>query len=544
MRNSSWARSSRFRVNSCLILAALFSSLLLLPSVSWAVCVCGGGDGIPLTYSTAAPLTMDGSVADWGTTSQAGTILNDEDNNVCDGPSGGLTDLDAPVQSTGRDIIQFAYTFDNNYLYFYTERTGSVSNTQTFLFYADVDNDGYQEDGEPVIVTEWQGNNRNLNIYIADYNPVDATNGDSTVDSAGWGDGYALPGNLKNISSAISTSSGTYGSANGLAMEYRFEWARLGLSGPTGHIIHVSSTNANKNASGLGAQIDDNLGGCGGGGGTTQYANLDFSGAYSLQGAQSSTVFGVHHLVNLGNGDDAFAFAYTIAGPHSPTVTLYLDDGDAIFDTGDSVIAGTVAVARGGSVDVIIVYGIGPVAFGVATVTTTATSQFSLTQSFTISDLVVDTVEVLVPDLLTIKSISGVADVRAFNSSNSKAIPGASVTYSIQVSNVGNGWTITDSVVITDTVPSGTEMYVGNGSASPVIWSGAGSGLTYSFGILSSPGDDISFTSDSGPSPAYTYNPSGVPDGYDSAVTGFRINPKGAFNPSSSFTLSPRIRVR
>jgi uncharacterized repeat protein (TIGR01451 family) len=539
------SRTDNVKTGLVLVTAVVFCSLLLLPSVSWAVCSCGGGDGIPLTYTTTSPITVDGNVADWGTTSQAGTILNDEDNNVCDGPSGGLTDLDAPVQSTGRDIIQFAYTYDNNYLYFYTERTGSVNNTQTFLYYADVDNDGYQEDGEPVIVAEWQGNNRNLNIYVADYNPVDATNGDSTVDSAGLGDGYALPGNLKNISSAISTSSGTFGSANGLVMEFRFEWVRLGLTGPTGHTIHVSSTNANKNANNLGAQIDDNLGGCGGGGGTTQFADLDFSGAYSLQGAQASTVYGVHHLVNLGNGDDAFAFAYTIAGPHSPAVTLYLDDGDAIFDTGDSVIpiAGTVAVASGASVDIITVYGIGSTSIGVATVTTTATSQFSLTQSVTISDFVADTIEVLVPDLLTIKSISGVADARAFNSSNSKAIPGASVTYSIQVSNVGNGWTVTDSVVITDTVPSGTEMYVGDGSASPVIWSGAGSGLAYSFVDLGDTGDDIAFTSESGPAPAYTYTPGGA-DGYDSAVTGFRITPKGAFNPSTIVMLSPRVRVR
>jgi uncharacterized repeat protein (TIGR01451 family) len=487
---------------------------------------------------------MDGNVADWGTTSQPGTILNDQDNNVCDGPSGGIPDLDAPVQSTGRDIVQFAYTYDDSFLYFYTERIGSTSNTQTFLYYADVDNDGYQEDGEPVIVVEWQGNTGQINAYIASYNPVDAVNGDSTVDSAGLGDGYALPGNLKSISSAIGTSSGTYGSSSGLAMEFRIEWTRLGFTGPVGHTIHVSSTNANKNANNLGAQIDDNLGGCGGGAGTTQYADLDFSGAYSLQGAPASTVYGLHHLVNLGNGDDSFAFAYTITGPHTPTVTLYLDDGDAIFDTGDSVIAGTVAVATGASVDIFIAYGIGPTALGIATVTTTATSEFSLTQSVTISDFVVDTVEVTAPDLVTIKSISGVADTRVFNSTNPKAIPGASVTYSIQVLNVGNGPTETDSVVITDTIPPGTEMYVGNGSASPVIWSGAGSGLTYSFISLGSTGDDIAFTSESGPAPAYTYTPTGDANGFDSAVTGFRINPKGAFNPSSSFTLEPRVRVR
>ncbi|MCJ7498731.1 hypothetical protein MUP29_00620 [bacterium] len=545
MREGFMARSFKIQASTCFILmvAALLISLLL-PSVSHAACVCGGGDGIPLTYPSP-PINIDGNVAEWGTTSQPGTVLNDEDNSVCDGISGG-TDLDTP--GNGQDIVQFSYTYDGTWIYFYTERTGSSNNKQNFLYYADVDNDGFQEDGEPVIVAEWQGNNGQVSVFIAEYNPVDAINGDPTVDSAGSGDGYSLPGNLKNISSELTTSSGIYGAgaSGGLIMELRIEWARLGFTVPTGHSVHVSSTNANKNANNLGSSIQDNLGGCGGGGGTTQYADLDFSGAYSLQGAQASSVDGLHHLVNLGNGDDSFSFAYTITGPHSPTVTLYLDDGDAIFDTGDSIIpiAGTVAVASGASVDIIIVYGIGSTSIGVATVTTTATSEFSLTQSVTISDFVVDTVEVTGPDLVTIKSISGVADARAFNSTNPKAIPGASVTYSIQVSNVGNGWTVTDSVVLSDTIPPGSEMYVGDGSASPVIWSDLGSGLTYSFVSLGDTGDDIDFTSDSGPTPTYNYTPDGGADGYDSAVTGFQINPKGAFNPSSSFTLSLRVRVR
>ena len=106
-------------------------------------------------------------------------------------------------------------------------------------------------------------------------------------------------------------------------------------------------------------------------------------------------------------------------------------------------------------------------------------------------------------------------------SANPKAIPRASVTYSIQVSNVGNGWTAIDSVVVTDTVPAGTEMYVGDDSASPVIWSGAGSGLTYSFVDLADTGDDLAFTSESGPAPAYSYTPTGDVDGYDSAMYGF-----------------------
>ncbi|MGD8354012.1 MAG: hypothetical protein PVJ01_07570, partial [Pseudomonadota bacterium] len=450
-----------------LVLALVIGIMVSSAAIVYAVCSCGGGDGIPLTYSPTAPLTMDGDVADWGTTSQAGTVLSDDDNNVCDGPSGGLTDLDAPVQSTGRDIVQFSYTYDDTWLYFYTERTGSTNNTQTFIYYADVDNDGYQEDSEPVIVAEWQGNNRTVNIFLAGYNPVDAINGDSTVDSAGMGDGYALPGNLKNISSAIASYSGRLGSANGLTMEFGIEWSSLGFSEPVGHTIHVSSTNANKNANNLGAQIDDNLGGCGGGGGTTQYANLDFSGGNSLSGLRGSTVYGVHHLLNLGNGDDSFSFAYTTSGTHSPAVSLYLDDGDAVFDTGDTVIAGSVAIASGASVDVITVYSIGTAAQGTATVITTATSEFSLTQPITVADSVTDTVLVNLPDIILLKSLLSPVDSRPFNAVNPKAIPGAVVNYEILATNTGDGPADTNSVYLRERVPPGTELYVGSGSASP-----------------------------------------------------------------------------
>jgi uncharacterized repeat protein (TIGR01451 family) len=511
--------------------------LSMFPSSVLAECACGNGDGIPTLYE---PIIIDGDVAEWGTPSQAGSVIADEDNNVCDGPSGGLTDRDAPVQSTGRDIVQYTFTYDDTWLYFYTERVGSANNTQTFLYYADVDDDGYMESAEPVIVAEWQGNNRRVNIFIADYNPVDSVNGDATVDSAGYGDGYALPGNLQNISSTIGSYSGNFGTADGLSMEFAIEWTSLGFTGPVGHTIHVSSTNASKNANNLGNQIDDNLGGCGGGGGSLQYADLEFSGAYSLQGAWASTVYGLHHLVNLGNGDDAFSFAYSVTGAHTPTVSFWLDDGDLIFDGGDMPIAATVGLASGNSTNIIIVYGIGVATFGVASVTTTATSQYNPA----VADTITDTIEVVTPDVITVKSVSGVSDARTFNSSNPKAIPGAAIQYSIQVSNLGNGWAATDSVYLTDTIPAGTEMFVGGGASSPVTWSGAGSGLSFSFGGLGDGGDDIAFTSDNGPSPAFTYTPAGDADGYDRAVKGFRVNPKGSFNPSTSFTVFPTVRIR
>ncbi len=59
-------------------------------------------------------------------------VLADPDNNVCDGPAGGLIDRDAPVQSTGRDLTHFEYTWDATSIYLFTERVGSSRAEFTF----------------------------------------------------------------------------------------------------------------------------------------------------------------------------------------------------------------------------------------------------------------------------------------------------------------------------------------------------------------------------------------------------------------------------
>jgi uncharacterized repeat protein (TIGR01451 family) len=520
------------------MLFLLLAAALLTPDQALAVCACGNGDGQPTLYE---PITIDGDVAEWGTPTQTDTVLADEDNTVCDGPSGGIIDLDAPVQSTGRDIVQFTFTYDDTWLYFYTERIGSASNTQTFLYYADTNDDGYMSSTEPVIVAEWKGANRNVDIFVARYNPVDAVNGDATVDSAGLGDGYALPGNLHSIPKNPDYS-GTWGSADGFTFEFAIEWTVLDptFTGPVGHTIHVSSTNANKGANGLGAQIDDNLGGCGGGAGSTQYADLDFSPAYTYSGYWGDTVWDLHHLVNLGNGDDSFAFAYTIVPTTwSPTVTLYLDDGDSIYDTGDSVIAGTVALASGGSVDVFTVYDIPSFSSGIATVVTTATSQYNTA----VADSVTDTVNALYPNITTMKYISAVADSTAATPPGAdKPLPGSVVTYTIEVSNGGNAPPNTDTISVRDTVPAAVSMYIGTGATSPVTFDAGTTLLSYTYSGLASTGDDIAFTSMSSGSPAYTYTPVPV-SGYDSAVTGFKVDPQGDFDGSTSFDLTYEVMI-
>lgn len=531
-------RNTGIKTGIVLLAAAGVFAILLMPAVCQAVCSCGGGDGAPLIFSPAAPITVDGNVADWGTTSQIGTVLNDEDNNVCDGPSGGITDLDSP--GNGQDIVQFSFTYDDSLLYFYTERVGSANNPQTFLYYADTNLDGYMDNTETVIVAEWRGNNRNVNIYLATYNPTYAyaATGDPMTDpSTGLGDGWSLPGNLTNITSLYS---GTYGSTNGLAMEFAIQWSVLGFTGPAGHQIHVSSTNANKNASNLGSQIDDNLGGCGGGSGSIQFADVDFSGAYTLSGYWGDTAWGVHHLVNLGNGADSFSFAYSVSGTWSPAVTLYVDDGDSIFDSSDVPIAATVGMASGSSLDVIIVYSIGNFTSGIASIVTTAASQYDNI----VADSVTDTVEVLNPNISSVKYVSSVTDTAPSTPGGAdKALPGSTIIYTISVNNSGNASPETDSVVVRDRIPPAVQMFIGTGATSPVSFDPGTTILSYTYTSLASTTDDITFTSESGPSPAYTYTP--VPDaqGYDGAVTGFRVDPNGTFGGSTGFDLVYEVRI-
>jgi len=525
------------------ILTALFL-FFVGPSSVHAACDCGNGDGQPLLTT----INIDGVFNDWA------TVLTDEDNIVCDGPNidsfdNPLADLDVPVPAKGRDMTEFAFTWDGTNLYLYTARTGSSKNTQNFIYYADIDNDGLMETGEPVIGANWKGSNRDVTVSLGTYQAV-AASGDPMVDQNGFGDGYTLPGTVPNMTQY---DQGTWGSANGLMMEIYLPWnALVGIDPGTGHSIHVSSTNVTITAPSLPGQVEDNIGGCGGGSGSTQYANLNFSGASSLQGGPLSTVYGPHHLINLGNGDDTFVFTSLVSGSHSPSIAYFLDiDSDGAYNPSvDTPIAAPVFLAPGDSLDMLVACTIGFGATGLATVVTTATSGFDPA----VADSVTDTVNAASPDIIVLKSMSVISDP-VNGGSNPKAIPQAEVLYTVQISNQGNTSTDTDSVFVTDSIPADATLFVGDLSGSagsgPVIFidGSPASGLSYTFISLSDGGDDLAFSSDSGPSPAFTYNPIPDVDGYDFSVTNIRVNPKGPFNGdtgsgSPDFQIRFKVRVR
>jgi uncharacterized repeat protein (TIGR01451 family) len=125
-----------------------------------------------------------------------------------------------------------------------------------------------------------------------------------------------------------------------------------------------------------------------------------------------------------------------------------------------------------------------------------------------------------------------------------KAIPGAVLEYQVTVSNGGRGISDMDSIVITDAVPTGTELFVGDldGAGNPVVFTdGAGAQAS---GLVFDAATDLSFSNDDGSS--YSHLPAA--GDWDSSITNLRINPRGVFAAGSSgitptFTLRYRVRV-
>lgn len=154
------------------------------------------------------------------------------------------------------------------------------------------------------------------------------------------------------------------------------------------------------------------------------------------------------------------------------------------------------------------------------------------------------------PSFTTILSHPLVSD--PYNgTTNPKAIPGAVLLYSLNVSNGSAGYPDSDSVAVVQSVPPETSLYVadlGGAGSGPVVFAQGtpSSGLSYSYTSLSSGTDNLAFSDNGGAS--FTYTP--VPDanGYDAAVTHVRVTPSGIFagsggSGSPNFTLSFRVKV-
>src|SRR5581483_3057403 len=119
----------------------------------------------------------------------------------------------------------FATTWDNTFIYAYTRRAGSRSNQTSFGYYADTNNNGRMETGEPLVVIGWQGRNRSVDVGGCTYVAVNPF-GDPLVGANGYADGYNMPGNVIDV---VNLRSGNWGSADGYSMEWAVSWAELGI---------------------------------------------------------------------------------------------------------------------------------------------------------------------------------------------------------------------------------------------------------------------------------------------------------------------------
>jgi len=134
------------------------------------------------------------------------------------------------------------------------------------------------------------------------------------------------------------------------------------------------------------------------------------------------------------------------------------------------------------------------------------------------------------PDITLAKTSNVVADT--VNSNNYKAIPGATVEYTVSVENAGYGYIDTDSFIIDDPIPAGTRLYLGPPGDTVTFTDGAtSSGLSFNFIDINSVIDDVEFYNNNGTTIVNT--PTADGNGVDTTsprIDMIKILPKNKFN--------------
>lgn len=400
----------------------------------------------PVEAAVLKTIQIDGSFADWS------DVLAEPTQYSLDGPAGSLADRDAPVPTTGRDLTEFSWTWDATSLFLYTARAGSDSNQQRFWYYIDADEDGLQENGEPVVLVQWFGSSGRTDVSVYRYRPADAA-GDSLGDAAGYADGWDMPGSVVLVRFV---ESGFGGEPAGRRMETRVAWSELGIPSGTPVRFHVA-TSASTN---LPNQIHDNMGGPGGLVGWTRVAGVRLDPDRVGTVASGGRAAFAHTLLNTGLAPDTFSLSWTRTGALVPTaVAWYRDlDADGVLDLGEPSVTSSGVVAGGASIALLLVVDVAPGATNgtSATFTGRAVSIAAPTQS----DVAVDALTVATPLVTLVKSVD-----------RANAPPGTALTYSITYASTGAA--AAHAVTVTDLIPMNTA-YVPGSAAGP------GTTLTFS----------------------------------------------------------------
>jgi hypothetical protein len=321
-------------------------AFMVLPTFASAqVCPYGNGGGSSSGGggATLLTITVDGNSADWGPVlANAGQVTFDGEWANC----ATSTDKDyvtnpgpprtcASRSITGRDLAQFAWTFDGTNVYLYVKRFGSSANTQNFLFYMDTNSNQRMNTGEKVYVVSLSGTNRRTDGILYNYVAVDGTNGDPLVAPAGstypgYADGYTIIGTLTGGTTVYSNVTG--GFSDGTGFEARVPWATIGVPAATPIFFHVSSTN-NQLPQGAPSGIDDNLGGVNGQVGAFAFRLVSVTpdNASAVSPGNPATADYTHTVTNTGNLADRYDLtAFSSLGLR---VDLYDDAASTLMAT-------------------------------------------------------------------------------------------------------------------------------------------------------------------------------------------------------------------
>jgi uncharacterized repeat protein (TIGR01451 family) len=150
----------------------------------------------------------------------------------------------------------------------------------------------------------------------------------------------------------------------------------------------------------------------------------------------------------------------------------------------------------------------------------------------------------LLPTLRVTKTVDVLTDPIS-GAVNPKQVPGSFQRYRVTVTNTGVGSVDASTLVLSDIVPTNAELYVSSGGGDPVQFfdGSTPSGLTFNYAT------QVTYSSQPGGAPPYSYTPTPNGNGVDPSVTAVRIAPSGAMPAAAganqpSFSVEFRVRVR
>ena len=469
-------------------------------------------------------ITVDGNISDWTTPTD---ILNNpgQFSFDCEGtspPGSGGCDLDYQVQSTGRDLEKFSFTWDNNNIYLFVERYASLSNATDWWFYLDTNNSGYQENGEPVVHVKWTGSNRRTVAEICTYDAANNTTGDPLVTPplTGNADGYDMPGTLVN-QSCVEQYDKVGGASNGVQMEVEISWTGLGLSGPANVGFHISSSNGTN----IPNQLDDNMGGPGG---TAQLFPPDMAVTKTASASSVQAYNNVTYTIVLENllyddftnitVDDQLPAQFTYVS-HTVTAGSFVDtDADTVPDQWQLA-----SLPQQTSQTLTITAEAQNVPVAVNTTNTATITGSAETDNDSSNDSSSVVVQVLPAPELTVTKVSASPNID----------PLQTMRFTVSVTNIAT--VEATDVVVEDALPKFTEFGQLTFSGQPfrLTQGSPSSGLT-----LGTPEYSTDGGNNFGPPP----NPG---DPFDPSITHFRVPMSGTMNADgASFQLEYDVRVR